>query len=83
MFLYIINIKVNSKKLNQLKQFLIILKLYKIKCKLNLKLFTFFKVKLKKKKIAVLKSPHVHKKSQEHFSLNCNTFFLKFLVNCH
>lgn len=81
MFLYILNIKLSSKQINQLKQFLLILKLYKIKLRLNLKLSIFSNVLLKNKKISVLKSPHVHKKAQEHFSLKSYTFFFKVSSN--
>ena len=81
MFLYIINIKLSSKKINQLKQFLITLKFYKIKYKLNLKFFMLSNFQLNKKKVSVLKSPHVHKKAQEHYSLNLNTLFFKIISN--
>jgi ribosomal protein S10 len=44
-----------------------ILKLKKIKFFKNIKIKGFFQIKNKKKLFTVLKSPHVNKKSREHF----------------
>jgi len=72
-----LHIKVNSSNKIQLKKFLVFLKTYKTKCKLNLKIEKFSNILTKQKKFAVLKSPHVHKIAQEHFSLVSHSLFLR------
>lgn len=64
--MYILRITFQSfQKINQLKKKLIILKKsQKIK---NMQIPGLFQVKLKKKIFTLLKSPHVNKKSREHF----------------
>lgn len=64
--MYLLRITFQSfKKIDQLKKKLIILKKsQKIK---NLQIPGLFQVKLKKKIFTLLKSPHVNKKSREHF----------------
>ncbi len=52
-------------KLNNLKKFL--LKLKQIKSFKNIKINGLFNIKKKDKIFTVLKSPHVNKKSREHF----------------
>jgi|TARA_B110000116_G_scaffold60039_3_gene51386 ribosomal protein S10 len=74
-----IDIKLSSKNQKQLKRFLIILKSFKSKCKLNLKVYLFSNIISKKKKISVLKSPHVHKTAQEHFGIESYSIFLQFV----
>ena len=73
-----IDIKLRSKNLKNLKRFLMILKSFKDKYKFNLKICLFLNINSKKKKISVLKSPHVHKTAQEHFGLNSYSIFLQF-----
>nr|YP_010394350.1 ribosomal protein S10 [Phytophthora kernoviae]AEP41609.1 40S ribosomal protein S10 [Phytophthora kernoviae]AEP41610.1 40S ribosomal protein S10 [Phytophthora kernoviae]AEP41611.1 40S ribosomal protein S10 [Phytophthora kernoviae]AEP41612.1 40S ribosomal protein S10 [Phytophthora kernoviae]AEP41613.1 40S ribosomal protein S10 [Phytophthora kernoviae] len=61
--MYLLRITFKSfQKINQLKQNL--LKLNKFK---NIKINGIFKVKNKNKIFTILKSPHVNKKSREHF----------------
>lgn len=64
--MYLLRITFQSfKKIDQLKKKLIILKKsQKIK---NMQIPGLFQVKLKKKIFTLLKSPHVNKKSREHF----------------
>ncbi len=64
--MYILRINLKSvKKLNELKKNLVKIKdLYKFK---DLKIKGVFKVKNKNKIFTLLKSPHVNKKSREHF----------------
>lgn len=64
--MYILRISFKSiEKITKLKkQLLKIKKIYKFK---NLKIKGFFKVKNKNKIFTLLKSPHVNKKSREHF----------------
>ena len=64
--MYILRITFQSfQKINQLKKKLIILKKsHKLK---NTHIPGLFQVKLKKKIFTLLKSPHVNKKSREHF----------------
>ena len=62
-------IKIISKNKKQLKLFLMFLKFYKLKFKLRLKIHSALIIKLKKTNLSVLKSPHVHKTSQEHFKI--------------
>ena len=64
--MYLLRITFQSfQKINQLKKKLIILKKsQKIK---NMQIPGLFQVKLKKKIFTLLKSPHVNKKSREHF----------------
>ena len=64
--MYLLRITFQSfKKIDQLKKKLIILKKsQKIK---NIQIPGLFQVKLKKKIFTLLKSPHVNKKSREHF----------------
>lgn len=67
--MYLLRITFQSfKKIDQLKKKLIILKKsHKIK---NTQIPGLFQVKLKKKIFTLLKSPHVNKKSREHFIYN-------------
>ena len=61
--MYILRITFQSfHKINQLKQKLILLKKQK-----NIQISGIFQVKKKKKIFTLLKSPHVNKKSREHF----------------
>ncbi len=64
--MYILRINFKSvQKINQLKKKLLkIKKLYNFK---NLEIRGFFKIKNKNKIFTLLKSPHVNKKSREHF----------------
>ena len=74
MFQYFLQIKIISLKNFNIKNLIIINK----KKKKNI---SFFKNKKKKKIYTVLKSPHVNKKSREHFLLNQNykyNFIIKF-----
>lgn len=64
--MYILRITFKSnKKINQIKQNLLYLQ--KIKKYKNIKINGIFKIKKKKKIFTLLKSPHVNKKSREHF----------------
>nr|QCT81165.1 40S ribosomal protein S10 [Peronospora saxifragae] len=64
--MYILRITFKSfQKINQLKQKLI--KLKKINKLKNIKINGLFQVKNKNKIFTLLKSPHVNKKSREHF----------------
>ena len=64
--MYILRITFKSiKKIDQLKKFL--LKIKKLNNFNNIKIDGIFKIKNKKKIFTVLKSPHVNKKSREHF----------------
>ena len=49
-----------------------------LKCLFNLKKNQFLNIKLKK--FHILKSPHVYKKAQEHFSLQSYKFQFKLLM---
>nr|QCT81163.1 40S ribosomal protein S10 [Peronospora ranunculi] len=64
--MYLLRITFKSfQKINQLKQKLIKLKKFnKLK---NIKIKGIFQIKQKKKIFTLLKSPHVNKKSREHF----------------
>ena len=65
--MYILRITFKSfQKINQLKQKLI--KLIKYKKLKDIKLSGIFQIKNKNKIFTLLKSPHVNKKSREHFS---------------
>lgn len=64
--MYILRITFKSiKKINQIKQFL--LKIKKLNNFRNIQINGIFKIKNKKKIFTLLKSPHVNKKSREHF----------------
>lgn len=64
--MYILRITFKSiKKINQIKQFL--LKIKKLNNFQNIQINGIFKIKNKKKIFTLLKSPHVNKKSREHF----------------
>jgi ribosomal protein S10 len=64
--MYILRITFKSiKKIDQLKKFL--LKFKKLNNFNNIQINGIFKIKNKKKIFTVLKSPHVNKKSREHF----------------
>nr|QCT81162.1 40S ribosomal protein S10 [Peronospora ficariae] len=64
--MYLLRITFKSfQKINQLKQKLIkLIKFNKLK---NIKIKGIFQIKKKKKLFTLLKSPHVNKKSREHF----------------
>nr|QCT81167.1 40S ribosomal protein S10 [Peronospora illyrica] len=64
--MYLLRITFKSfQKINQLKQNLI--KLQKFNKLKNIKIKGIFQIKSKKKIFTLLKSPHVNKKSREHF----------------
>jgi len=61
------------------KQLLLLYKIFvtKLLNKLNIK-YTIKNKSLQKKRLTLLKSPHIHKKAQEHFEINYYTLFIKF-----
>ena len=61
-------LKLNLKTLNSYSLYFYLILLKKFFNKINLK-FTIFNCPKKKKRLTVLKSPHVYKKAQEHFNL--------------
>ena len=64
-----VQLKLYSTNKIKLIKFLLFLKKYSIKWKLNFFQSLIFQFFTRLKKITVLKSPHVHKTAQEHFSL--------------
>lgn len=64
------------------KQLLFLYKIFvtKLLNKLNIK-YTIKYKPLRNKRLTVLKSPHIHKKAQEHFEINYYTLFIKFHTN--
>lgn len=64
------------------KQLLFLYKIFvtKLLNTLNIK-YTFKYKPFKNKRLTVLKSPHIHKKAQEHFEINYYTLFIKFSTN--
>ena len=73
-----IQLKLYGTNKTKLINFLVFLKQHSNKWKLNFFQSLIFQFITKLKKIAVLKSPHVHKKAQEHFSLIKVMTFLNF-----
>lgn len=64
------------------KQLLFLYKIFVTKLLKKLKIDYKIKYKpLHKKRITILKSPHIHKKAQEHFEINYNAFCIKFNTN--
>nr|QYC61850.1 ribosomal protein S10 [Actinocyclus sp. mgcode 4] len=79
MLFFNLSIKISSQNKKQLKKFLIVLKSFNRKSKINLKISSFSNILLKKKNFSVLKSPHVHKTAQEQFYLKSHIISLQFL----
>lgn len=73
-----IQLKLHGTNKTKLINFFYFLKHYSIKWKLNFFQSFIFQFMMKLKKFTVLKSPHVHKKAQEHFSLIKVMTFLNF-----